>query len=286
MYAYFPPRLSNYAPAGMPYLAGLGLVASSVNKLTYQQDHDNWLVEQAAYVKAMLAWKAKVLALKTKYNAAVATYKKKLAAWNADYQTYLSDMDTYNTQYAGIKRDNTTLSLAIAKAYNLPLSRAYYDGGACITQEEHDFHARGCSAGGVRGLGATTSNAECGYAKLPICNFPTQPSIRPQPTAPAAPTYPAQPTLRAEPQPPTTKAPPGYAKVPPPAVVAPPAATPPSSGGGGAPAPSPDVTPDAVAPEQAPPPKQAGMLVNGLLVVAVLAGGYLVYRTVRKPKAA
>jgi len=283
MYVYFPPRTSNYAPRGMPYLAGLGLITGgSVTKLTYQADHDKWLLEQAAYIKALAAWKAKVLSLKTKYNAAVATYNKQLTAWNADYQQYLSDMDTYNTQYAGIKRDNTARSQAIAKSYGITLPQSYFDKGACLTQAQHDSYARDCTTvKGIMGLGSL--DPDCGYAKLPICAYPTQPSIRPAPTAPAAPAYPAAPTLRAEPQPPTTKTSPGYTKVPPPATVVPPTIAP-SSGGGGAAAPTP-ATPDAIVPAEPEQPKQAGMLMNGLIIVAVLGGSYLVYRTLRKPKA-
>ena len=43
------------------------------------------------------------------------------------------------------------------------------------------------------------------------------------------------------------------------------------------------------APEETPipveEPKQANVLMNGLILVAVLGGGYLVYRTLKKPKA-
>jgi len=65
-----------------------------------------------------------------------------------------------------------------------------------------------------------------------------------------------------------------------------PTPTPSGGGGGGGGAMTPTPTPETPVTAPGPDTKQASVLMNGLIIVAVLTGGYLVYRTLKKPKAA
>jgi len=266
-YVYFPPRVSNYFPGGPPYLSGLGDYAADLatykTKLAaWKMDHLKWQREKATYT-----------ALLAKYNLAVKDIEQEYSVNMAAYNAALND---YYTAFAGTKHGYTERSRTIDASYGLKLPQSYYSGLACLTQAQHDSYAKNCTT--VKGLGRWglgSNDPDCGYAKLPICNYPVKP---------VAPTrvYPKAPTLRAEPKSPT-------APTAPPVVTTTPVTTTPSSssgGGGGAPAPTPtpDVPPDAITPT-AEPNKQANMVRNGLLLVVVLGGGYLVYRTLKKPKA-
>lgn len=273
-YVYLPPRTSNFFPPGPPYLAGFGLGDYAADLATYNKaftawkvDHLKWLLDKSLYTTKLAKYNQTVKDIETEYSM-------NMAAYNAA----LSD---YYTVFAGVKRGYTDRSRTVDQAYSLQLPKSYYDGLACLTQAEHDAYARNCQT--VKGLGRWglgSNDPDCGYAKLPICAYPTKPE------PPTRGTYPTKPTLRAEPQAPTAPAAAPVVTTTP----STPTYTPPSSssgggggGGGGAPVPSP--TPDTPV-LVAPPQKQANVIMNGLIIVAVLGGGYLVYRTLKKPKAA
>jgi hypothetical protein len=154
-------------------------------------------------------------------------------------------------------------------------------------QSQIDSYAKQCvtvkglgHAGYLRGLGS--NDPDCGWKRMPLCAFPAAPKIRQRPIAPRKPSYPAAPVA------PTMPVSPGAAPTPP-------ATT--SNGGGwsstktpgpGKLSPSTVPVPDPAtvpAPEAAEDNHQAGMIRNGLLLVALGVGGYLVYRTLKKPKA-
>jgi hypothetical protein len=279
-YVFYPPRTANYFPPGMPYLAGLrGLGDYATDYAAYKHaaslyelDYKKWVLERAKYNAALAAYNTKVANLTAAYGTDMAAYNRDKADWDKEYAAYQLAMQSWLTNFANYKRDNVTRAQAIAKAYGLTLSQVFYDNGACLTQAEHDAYARSCTTvrglGYLRGLGS--SDPDCGWKAMPVCQFGPQPTLRAQPTLPSAPVYPKKPTLR-------------------PVPVAPLAPTPPSGGSQtttpasvSLPSPGPDSSLTPAAPDE---PKQANVLMGGLIVAAVLGGGYLVYRTLRKPKA-
>ncbi len=286
-YVFLPPRTANYFPPDMPYLAGLrglrglgdyasDLTAYKVAYAAYQKDYAAWVAEKKQYDADLAAWGHSVAVAQAKYKVKLAAYKKDLAAWNIEYGAYQIALNAWDVVFAGYKRDNTSRSLTIAAAYGLSLPQSYYDTGACLPQSSHDSYASRCVT--VKGLGRYgglgSLDADCGMSKLPVCQFGPMPTLRSQPVEPKAPVVPAKPTLRAQPVEPTAPATP------------PPSATVPSGGGGqAAPGPAPDGS-GTPGPSLAPSNQSGGMIRNGLLLVAVLGGGYLVYRTIKKPKAA
>lgn len=302
-YVFFPPRVDNFFPAGPPYLSGMGLHGLALAGLghvglgdyaadlaayqkalyAYRLDKLKWNREKLIYESAKSSAVAQGSAQAASYGIAMDGYTRDKAAWDKEYTAYLAAMDTYNTQYAGIKQANTARALTISKSYGLSLPQSFFDGGACLSQSQHDAYARTCvTVKGLLGTGLGSQDPDCGYKALPVCNYPTRPTVRAKPSPPAAPTYPKTPTLRAEPVAPT--APTAPAVVPrttptlTPVVRNPPT---PTSTPVIVTTPEPTSVPDAVEPVH-----QANMVRNGLLLVAVLGGGYLVYRTLKKPKAA
>lgn len=214
--------------------------------------------ELAAYQNAQAAYLVRLQA-----------YKEKCAAIDKDYgerrRSYNIQMASYNSQVAAIRESNVAKARAVDKAFGLSLPQSFYNGDACITAAQRDAYARSCQSNTVKGLGAVDSS--CGMRQLPVCSFPVPP------VAPVKPPYPAAPV---EPKAPAAPV------------------TPPSGGsgnGGGTSAPPSTSTPVTV-PTSTPPAvtsddsKGAGMVRNGIIVAVVLGGGYLVYRTIKKPKAA
>jgi len=283
-YTFLPPRTS-FFPSGPPYLAGLGDWSSdNAAYQAYLADLDKWNKEKAAYDYATVRWAEVTSAMDKDYARALSFYAYNKSQYDQRYAAYLKSLDTYNTQYAGIKRSNTEQSIARTKGYGITLPQGYFDAGACITQAQQTAYARGCqTVKGLGRLGLGSSDSDCAMSKLPICAYPPKPTFTLKAPVPPPPlVYPAKPTLRA---PPTLVANPGSPPV---------TTTTPTTPGGGriytqlpkqipntTSAPDPGPGPDLV-PEE---PKQAGMLMNGLILVAVLGGGYLVYRTLKKPKA-
>jgi hypothetical protein len=277
-YVYFPPRVSNFFPGGTPYLAGLGLGLGYVPSAAaqYEIDFKLWSKDKKKYDDAMLVYNAKVKSINDAYGSAIMVYYKEKAAWDEAKQTYEAAMNGWSRAFASIKAANTTASQKIAKDYGISLAQSYYDGGACLSKQQHEDSKARCQT--VKGLGLGSLDPECGYKWLPICDFANKPTLASPPIAPSYAPYPRKPKLRAQP-----KAPPVVlVKTPVPVPV--PVTTPPG--------PTVEVTvpvpvatpvPDAAEPERA---KQAGMVTNGLILIAVLGGGYLIYRTLKKPKAA
>lgn len=278
-YVFLPPRIDNYFPPGMPYLAGLrglgdydaDLKQWRLDQLSYQQNLARWQVEKANYDKAMVDYNRAMSSISGSYASAKAQYDAAKAQWDADYNTYAAAMAAWNSQAAAIRAQNRAKSEQVAKSYGISLPSSFLNGDACITQAQKDAYMKACRSGTVKGLvGLGSSSSDCAWAALPVCSFPAKPTLRAAPQPPAKPTFPAKPTLRAQPSPPTTP------KPTPPAVTTTPTTTP---DGGGSP-----ITTD-LTPTTHDDGKQANLVMGGLIVAAVLGGGYLVYRTLKKPKA-
>jgi hypothetical protein len=140
----------------------------------------------------------------------------------------------------------------------------------CVTQAQHDAWAATCAQlNAIKGLGAAVpTGPECGLAQLPVCAPALAPpaAIGPKPNPPSLYAMPSPPPpLRPEPQPPTP---------PPPSALGPPPQM----------APGPDGTPSPTT--TAAPATSAGILSNGLILVVLAGGGYLLYRSLKKPKKA
>ncbi len=280
-YAYFPARQTNFFPPGPPYLAGLrglrgmrGLGDYAADLAAYNAAMIQWRLDSLRYRQALAIYNAKVKNIDTAYDAALAAYNADKAKWDKEYTVYLVATKSWQAAYDSYKAANTVASMKVAAAFGLNLNMAYYSAGACLTQAEHDAAARQCVT--VKGLGSTSE--QCGLTHLPVCQLGPRPTIRAKPVAPTKPAYPAKPAaLR-------------------PAPVAPTAPAAPSSGGGGGsptthpdspslPSPAPVPGPDASPTPAADDSKQANVLMGGLIVAALVGGGYLVYRTLKKPKA-
>jgi hypothetical protein len=275
-YVFYPPRTQNFFPAGHPYLAGLGDYASDVRAYKdWQIDHKKWSLEKTKFVAAQKAWAKTTYDMLVEYNAALKAYAKDKKAWDSEAATHAVAMNGWGRAFGEMTAANTKKSKEIAATFGLSLPQAYFDAGACISQSDHDWFVKNCTV--VKGLGGVTSyGSYCGMKRLPICNIPDKPWLRKQPSKPAYPAFPTKPTLRAEP------AAPGALPTPPAVVTTPVVTTTPSSTPS---APSPSL-PDVPVPEEtSEPPQQSNVLMGGLIAIAVLTGGYLVYRTLKKPKA-
>lgn len=278
-YVFFPPRTENYFPPGIPYLAGVGSLGDYAADLAaYKTAYDKWRLAKTSYTRSLSIYEAQVKAIDDAYASALAAYNQALSKYNQDYAAFLVAANNWNAAFSAYRKANTEKSMTIAKAHGMTLSAAYYNSGACVTQAQHDAYARNCSTVkglGMRGLGS--SDPDCGGAKLPVCQFGPFPTAPSKPTPPVRGAYPKAP-VDPGPAPIEPKAPPAVT-------------TTPSSGGGSSPVTPPStpaitpVTDDSSVPVTADS-KQANVLMNGLVIVAVLGGGYLVYRTLRKPKAA
>ena len=259
-YRFYPPRTTNFFSPGVPYLAGVrGLGDYASDMVAFES-----------------AW-ARYLTLVAAFEKAHAEYKAKCAAIDADYagraRSYQEQLSRYQSQYATIKQANTEKALAIAKSYGLSLPQSFFDGGACISPAQRDAYSRNCQTVkglmGLRGLGA--ADPDCGYKLLPLCNYPVAP-VKPVKTAyPKAPVPPVAPSRPTPPVVTTTNNGGGT-----------PGGGNPNSGGG--PTTSIPLTPITTTSDD--DGKKSGTMMNGLIIVAVLGGGYLVYRTLKKPKAA
>jgi len=271
-YVFFPPRTQNFFPGGPPYLSGLGDYASDMRAYKdWQIDHKKWSIEKAKYDAALTAWKKKFYDMAVAYAKAITVYKKNKKAWDSEAAAYAIAINGWSRVFAEKKQANAVKSNEIAVTFGLKFTQSYYDNGACVSQADHDYFVKNCTV--VKGLGAVTSYGDaCGMRRLPICDFADKPWLRAQPTPPAAPVYPTKPTLRAEPEEPAK----------PVAVITTPVVTTPSSTPS---VPSPSLPETPVPEETIEQPKQSNVLMGGLIVAAVLGGGYLVYRTLKKPKA-
>ena len=284
-YVFLPPRTDNFFPPGPPYLAGLrglrGLGDYAGDLAAYQADLAKWKTESIGYQRALRVRDTQIKTIDANYNAALASYVADKAAWDKEYAAYLVAAKSWNANFEAKKAANTARAQTIAQAHGLNLSTGFYTSGACVTQAEHDAAARNCTT--VKGLGYAGlggSDIDCGVKKLPICDFGPFPSVRSQPKAPSKPTYPAAvPPLRPAPVAPVEPPPPTRVVktlTPTPSAPQTPSSVPVVS------LPSDPGPNEALTPEDS---KQASMFRNGLILVAIATGGYLVYRTLKKPKA-
>jgi hypothetical protein len=284
-YAYLPPRLS-YFPPDPPYLGGLrGLGSYATDVAAYERDHAAWLQEKANYERAMAAFVASIGAQTQAYQQALATYNAAKSAWDRDAAAYNGALLSYNAQVSAQRAANIQKANEIAKAHGITLQQWVYDQGGCLTPAQQANYRAHCQS--VRGLGAGelfTASTNCAYAKLPICNFPTRPTLRSPPSPPVKPSgTTTPPSLRPEPKPPV--APPTMTTVPRPGATPIPVSTTPPKWPTAAPDPGSSTTP-LTPTEEAEDLKNKNLVMSGLLIVALVGGSYLIYRTVKKPKAA
>jgi len=291
-YTYFPPR-TNFFPPGMPYLAGMGslgdyaadLAAYKLKLLKYQRAMVDWNALKKKYDAAVIAYANTVSSIDASYASEQSAYQQDKAAWDKEYVTYLFAVKSWRNACDQIKASNAQRALTIAQGYGIavPLPSWFVKQGYCLSQAQIDSYAKQCVT--VKGLGYAglgSNDPDCGWKRMPLCAFPAKPAIRAEPAPPTAPKYPAKPTLAAQP-------------VAPGAAPTPPAATTPDGGGytttktpgpgklspSLVPVPDPATVPEPIA----DPNANGGMMRNGLILVALGVGGYLVYRTLRKPKA-
>jgi len=259
------------AGLGRYALRGLGDAAYDAAVQAYHENHDQWLQEKAAHDKAVQAYAAQSAGVSSTNAAATAAYQADLAQWNIDYAAYAGAIVARQRQQLVNQR---ALDAANAQARAAgAVTPAGYAG--CVSQAQHNAWAATCSylSAPVKGLGADPTGSACALALLPVCfaDLPLPPALRPKPLPPTPLTFAVAPPapLRPEPMPPT---PPAASSAPPVLNTAPQSI------------PS-DPTPSAP-PPAASSTKSGGLLSNGLIVVVLAAGGYALYRTLKKPKAA
>ncbi len=280
-YVFYPPRTNNFFPGGPPYLAGLGdyaadLAAHKDASKKYTIAIKTWTNDKKKYDAAILNWNTVVAGMNSSYGLSLAFYARDKKAWDGEAATYAVAMNGWGREFSEKKAANTTKAKQIAATFKLSLPQSFFDAGACISQADKDYFAKNCTV--VKGLGAVTSyGSACGMMRLPVCNFSAKPTLRKQPSPPAKPVYPKKPTLRAPPvQPTAPTAPPAVITTP--IVTTTPASVPTSPS-------VPDSLPTVPEETLTEEPKQANVLMGGLIAIAVLGGGYLVWRTLKKPKA-
>lgn len=252
----------------------------------YASDHARWVTEKAAYDKALSAWSSAYTQLSLAHARATLAYQADLAKWKTETAAYQSALRSYDDQARMTAMTSAISQNSILAKYPSIVLPPDYPG--CVTQAQHAAWDKTCTAlTSIRGLSGAPTGPECGLALLPVCQppkaVPTPPRASPKPPAP--PSYPLKPpALRPEPQ----------APAPTPVQTAIPTYTPP-------PIPSPSVpktpaqiptytpipaTPGPASTVPAASTKSGGLLSNGLLLVVLAGGGYALYRTLRKPKAA
>lgn len=248
----------SYVSTGRPArgFRGFGDAASD-----YAANHAAWLREKAAYDLAAMGFAAASAAASSGYAAS-------LASWNAQSTARAAAVAAQQRQ---LLANQTAMSRAnIAARAAGAVTPADYSG--CVSQAQHDSWVASCSfvSQTVKGLGADPTGSPCALALLPVCPPPVAavPPLGPRPVQPPPPTPPAilQTTLRPEP------APPGATAPTPPVLNTAPQSIPSNV---------PTLTTTSAAPS-----KSGGLLSNGLIVVVLAAGGYALYRTFKKPKAA
>lgn len=273
-----------YIPAGYSGFRGLGDAAYDAAMAQYQSDHSVWQRQANDYAIAQSNYQTAMSSLHQDYINALSAYQADLAKWTAEKAAYTA---AYNAASNQNRTTQMTLGMqqnSVLQQYPSIVIPQGYAG--CVSQAQHDAWAATCSAmTSVRGLGAAVpTGPECGLAQLPVCPFvvPMPAPLRPQPAPPPAPRPLTPPTPPGpEPQPPA--APPPSALGPPPQQIP---ASNPSPGPSVTQNPYSDTTP-LLAPSPtatAAPTASAGLLSNGLLLVALAGGSYLLYRSLKKPK--
>lgn len=262
----------------------------------YTLDHARWVTEKSAYDKALSNWAASLTQLSLAYARAKAAYEADLAKWKLESAAYQSALIAYNNQARTLAMTYGISQNSVLAQYPSIVIPPGYAG--CVTQAQRDAWLKTCNAlNSVRGLGAVPTGPECGLALLPVCQAPLPPptALRPVPQPPAPITLPTKPpALRPEPQAPAAVAIPTPGPSPGPSAIIPTYTPPPipSPGGPLQPTPIPSFTPTPIPSKPliastVPSSTQSGgLLSNGLVLIVIAGGGYALYRTLRKPKAA
>lgn len=271
-----PTYAAGYIPAGYSGFLGLGLglgdAAYDAALAAYQVAHETWQRQMLDYQNTQ-----------GNYQLSLNAYNQSLAAYQADLARWTAEVAAYNAAYNAIANQGRTAQMAAAAQQASAI--ALYPGvvipagyAGCVSQAQHNAWQSQCDAiSSVRGLGADPTGPACGLALLPVCApAPLLPAaVRPRPQPPAPFSVPAPVSPGPEPQPPTP--PPPSALGPPPQQIPPPSVTQ---------DPYSDTTPLLTpSPTPAATTASAGILSNGLLLVALAGGGYLLYRSLKKPKA-
>ncbi len=232
----------------------------------YAADHAAWLQEKAAAEKAGMAYAAASAGAAASYSSNLASYNANLANWNKLQAAYAAAIVARSQQQ--LKNQQVRDAANAAARAKGAVTPAGYPG--CVTQAQHDSWQASCAWSGttVKGLGADPTGSFCALAALPVCTpaipMPVSPGPKPVPPPPPVVQAPVPPALRPEPQPP--------------------AATPPVLNT--TPQQIPSSAPSPTPPTPALPTKSAGLLKNGLILIVLAGGGYALYRTFKKPKAA
>ena len=234
---------------GFTSVRGLGDASYDAALAAYQKAHALWVLQTNAYNRNMQGWQAGEAAKAAAYASASAAYAAQQAGWKKIQQQLAAQGVYFQSDFMGC-------------VYPAQLNAWKTQ---CANQQ---------AAAAVKGLGASNpSGPVCLLAQLPECPdtpipLPVPPVAAPKPVAPGP-----------EPQPPTpppVTSTPTSTTLPPPVVVSPPVT---SSGPTTTPDPVISTTPTAST-------KSGGLLSSGLILLVVAGGGYAIYRTLKKPKAA
>jgi hypothetical protein len=276
-------------------IQGLGVTQSEYNaclaaQAAYQRDLSAWNTEQAAYTAAVLQRQITIAAQTATYNAAYAAYVSAHDRWvkaKATWNSYLSQLASIAAGYA------MTTAQVTAK-YGQILSGT----PTCVPKDWHTKLANECYnySNPVKGLGAfdwrqyETRELACFGAALPTCVdpplAPPQPGPEPMPPVKATPPPDVLP-LRPKPTAPSSCIAPTPVAVPAPVVAVPapvavPVVIPKAQPDEGIRVVAPAAEEAAMAPAVPIEAKAGGgLLVAGLLVLAVGGGIYLMSR--RRP---
>lgn len=238
----------------------------------YEKDLKQWKIEKKAHDKLVEKYKADVAKIDKEFAAASQAAAAAIVQWQNKQDAYVAALQKWSADRSAERKANAAATQKVAKAYGLDVPSNF---GNCLSPTDHEKFANMCRIASVKGLGGVWANqqAACGMAELPICKTPPPEPKSPglnKPSMPVKKAYPTAPVaLRSEPKPPVK-----------------PAITKPI----GPPTPPPSLPPAREEPVVVPADEEAAgqknLVMVGLLAVVVLGGGYAVYRTFRKPKAA
>ncbi len=244
----------------------------------YAKTHKTWAAEKKANDALHKLYAEKVAKIDKEFAAASIAAGAAIVQWQNKQDAYVAALQKWTAARQAERAANAAATQKAAKAYGLDVPANF---GNCLSPTDHEKFANMCRIAAVKGLGAVWANqqAACGMAEIPVCKTPPpepkSPGVKPKmPVKPAYPTKP--PAMWAEPKPPVKPAliKPSGPPTPPP--------TPPSVP---TPPPSPE-TPVVVPADEAAELKQKNLVMVGLIAVVAIGGGFALYRTFKKPKAA
>jgi hypothetical protein len=244
----------------------------------YEKLHKTWEIEKKVHDKLVASYNEKVAKIDKEFAAASIAAASAIVQWQNKQDAYVAALQKWSAARQAERTANAAATAKIVKAYNLSPPSNF---GNCLSQADHDKYKLMCANASVKGLAGYWGDwqAACGMAELPICKTPPpepkSPGVKPKmPVKPAYPTKP--PAMWAEPKPPVK-----------PAITKPigPPTPPPTPPSVPTPPPTPE-TPVVVPADEAAELKQKNLVMVGLLAVVAIGGGYAVYRTFKKPKAA